>query len=168
MMEVKPLPVPDSFCLSAAQGWLELGNHREAFLELSALSPELEGHPQVLEVRWEIYAQTKEWQSAVAAASRLTEVLPQYALGWVHLAFSLHELKQTVAARDVLLPVVENFPRDGLMRYNLACYACQLGDVTDAEAWLVRAMKIMGKKEVQLMAQSDPDLLPLRERLLQL
>ena len=29
--------------------------------------------------------------------------------------------------RDNLLPVVERFPDNATMRYNLACYECQLG-----------------------------------------
>ncbi len=164
-MKVKPLPTPDSFFLSAAEGWLELGNDREALLELAALAPEFWEHPQVLEVRWGIYAQAEKWELAVDAARRLTEILPKHGLGWVHLAFSLHELKQTQAAWDILLPVVEKFPQDGIMRYNLACYACQLGDVSAALQWLARASKILGKKEIQAMALTDPDLKPLREKI---
>jgi hypothetical protein len=48
---VKPLQPPDSMHLTAAQGWLELGNHEEAFEELEQIDAPLRGHPDVLEVR---------------------------------------------------------------------------------------------------------------------
>ena len=35
--------------LTAAQGWLELGNHEEAFEELEQIDAPLRGHPDVLE-----------------------------------------------------------------------------------------------------------------------
>ena len=53
---VVPLQPPDSMHLTAAQGWLELGNHEEAFEELEKIDAPLRGHPDVLEVRWGIYA----------------------------------------------------------------------------------------------------------------
>ena len=45
--------------LTAAQGWLELGNHEEAFEELEQIDAPLRGHPDVLEVRWGIYASSQ-------------------------------------------------------------------------------------------------------------
>jgi hypothetical protein len=53
---VKPLEPPDGFHLLAAHGWLELGNHAEANEELEKIAPELRARPDVLKVRWEIYA----------------------------------------------------------------------------------------------------------------
>ena len=47
--------------LTAAQGWLELGNHEEAFEELEQIDAPLRGHPDVLEVRWDIYASIEKW-----------------------------------------------------------------------------------------------------------
>lgn len=162
-MTIQPLQPPDSFYLSAAEGWLELGNHQEALRELAGLAPNFWEHPQVLEVRWNIHAQAGAWELAVKIARQLTEILPQHAPGWLHHAFSLHEMKQTQAAWDSLLPVVGRFPKDGLMRYNLACYACQLGDFTSAMSWLAEAIQLLGKKAVREMALTDSDLKPLRK-----
>src|ERR1017187_3279090 len=50
-MLMKPLEPPDSHHLSAAIGWLGLGNWREANEELEKITSELRGHPDVLEVR---------------------------------------------------------------------------------------------------------------------
>jgi hypothetical protein len=47
-----------------------------------------------------------------------------------------------------------------MMRYNLACYACQLGNLKGAKAWLGKAIDLAGKKDIRLMALDDPDLEP--------
>jgi hypothetical protein len=47
------------------------------------------------------------------------------------------------------------------MRNNLACYACQLGNLKQARDWLQKAIDLANTKEVKLMALSDPDLEPL-------
>ena len=53
---IPPLEPPDSIHLKAAEGWLELGNQPEANEELEKIAPELRVHPDVLEIRWQIYA----------------------------------------------------------------------------------------------------------------
>jgi hypothetical protein len=42
--------------LNAALGWLELGDHVEAYAELENITPALRSHPAVLELRWQISA----------------------------------------------------------------------------------------------------------------
>lgn len=61
-------------------------------------------------------------------------------------------------AKEVLLPVMEKFPKEYLMRYNLACYECQLGNLKESRAWLEKTFEMAGKKEVKLMALNDKDL----------
>ncbi len=51
--------------LQAAQGWLELGNHVEADAELDNIRPELRAHPEVLKLRWQVYAAAKKWEAAL-------------------------------------------------------------------------------------------------------
>jgi hypothetical protein len=53
---MKPLEPPDSLHLQAAQGWLELGNHIEANEELERIAQQLRAQPDVLKLRWEVYA----------------------------------------------------------------------------------------------------------------
>ena len=53
---MKPIEPPDAFHLSAAVGWLMLGNPDEAEEELGNITPGLRIHPDVLEVRWQICA----------------------------------------------------------------------------------------------------------------
>lgn len=47
------------------------------------------------------------------------------------------------------------------MRYNLACYECQLGRMEQAKLWLEKAFTLRDPKKIKLMALDDPDLEPL-------
>jgi len=49
-------------------------------------------------------------------------------------------MKRTEEAWKLLLSVVDNFPNKAYMRYNLACYTCQLGEPQDAMTWLEKAI----------------------------
>lgn len=162
------LQPPDSHHLVAAQGWLELDNHIEANEELEKITAQLRAHPHVLELRWQIYAAAKKWDAALDIASALVQIVPDESSGWLHRSYCLHELKRTLEARDNLMPVVEKFPDDAIMRYNLACYECQLGKLEQAKEWLEKAFEIGDPTKLKLMALDDPDLEPLWSGLSQL
>jgi predicted Zn-dependent protease len=151
----------DQHHLRAAEGWFELGNAPEAEAELEQLAPALRDHPAVLELRWQIQAQRKQWEECIALARAITQAAPKAASGWIHLSYALHELKRTREAWESLLAVVRDFPREPTMRYNLACYACQMGDLPEARRWLKKAFALGRKKETQQMALRDLDLKPL-------
>jgi len=160
-LKFKPVGLPDSLYLTAAEGWLELGMPLEAQAELVNLTPSLRIHPLVLELQWNIHAQTGQWELASGVSAALATLLPEDSFGWIHRAYSLHELKRTREAWDVLLPMADKFPDQYIIRYNLACYACQLDNLKESLVWLKRAMALAGKKDVRIMALEDPDLKPL-------
>jgi hypothetical protein len=62
--------------LTAAQGWLELGNHEEAFEELEQIDAPLRGHPDVLEVRWGIYASIEKWEYCLEIGGAMVRLDP--------------------------------------------------------------------------------------------
>ncbi len=162
---MKNLPHPDQHHLDAAEGWLGLGNQDEARAELQKIAPALKTHPFVLETDYNIEAKSGRWEKAAEAARGLKTQLPENPWGHFSLAFALHELKQTQEAYEVVKSVVAQFPDHQIMRYNLACYACQLGHLNEAMDWLKQAMKMKGKENVRQMALSDPDLEPLRKQI---
>ena len=98
---------------------------------------------------------------AAEVAGAISRMLPDESFGWIHLAYSLHELKRTREAWNVLIPIVDKFPKESTISYNLACYACQLGNLEDSMKWLEKAIDLAGKKDVRIMALDDPDLEPL-------
>jgi len=159
------LSLSDQRFLDAAEGWLVLGNWHEANEELEQITPEMRAHPLVLRLRWSIYAKAEKWEMAVEVAKGFAAALPDNSWGWIHWAYSLHALKRTDEARDVLLPIADKFPDKYLIRYNLACYYCQLGDLKEAFQWLKKAIDLAGKKDIRLMALDDPDLEPLWDQI---
>ena len=68
-------------------------------------------------------------------------------------------------AREVLLPVVGKFPHVPAIFYDLACYACRLGNLPEARQWLARAFTVAEElrygERTRLLALDDPDLEPL-------
>jgi hypothetical protein len=151
--------------LEAAQGWLGLRNWPEASAELANIPEELQSHPDVLQVRWAIHAAGKKWELAATVAEDFRKARPDSPFGFVHLAYALHEMKRTQEALDVLLPVLDKFRDEFIIRYNLACYACQLGDGEGAWRWLEKSMALTNPDEVKRMALNDSDLEPLRKRI---
>ena len=165
---LKPLPFPDRFHLEAAEGWLGLGNPAEAQAELKLIRPRLRRHPGVLEVLWTIHAQSRHWEQAADVAESLATVLPEKSFGWIHWAYSLHELNRTAEALAVLEPVSELFPDQFVISYNLACYHCQLGNGESSLKWLKEAMAKSDREEIREMALNDPDLKPLWQQIRQI
>ncbi len=158
---MKRLEPPDTHYLSSATGWLGLGDAQEAWLDLERISPGSRAHPDVLEVEYDVFAVQKHWLQATAIANALTQAAPKRAIGWVHQAFALHELKRTEEARDTLKGVLGKFEGDWLIRYNLACYECQLGNNDAALGWLNTAAQLGKRSEIRAMALEDHDLEPL-------
>jgi predicted Zn-dependent protease len=152
---------PDKIQLDAAQGWLGLGNYTEANEELEKITPTKRAHPDVLRVRYEVYAAAEKWEGAAEIAKAISELAPESPFGFVHLARALHALKRTREARDVLLPVVDQFNKEQILFYNLACYCCQLGDRKTAWQCLERAIALAGPSDIRLRALDDPDLAPM-------
>jgi predicted Zn-dependent protease len=154
------LAPPDSHHLSAADGWLGLGNFAEARAELDQISEPHQNHPLVLEFRWAISAQQQDWPAALEIARTLLKLAPGLSFGWLHQAYALRRVTGggLQAAWDALLPAVEQFPEEPTIPYNLACYACQLEQLDQARLFLKRAVAIAGKEQIKKMALNDSDL----------
>src|SRR5436309_747502 len=91
---MQPLEPPDVHYLSSAIGWLGLGNMREARAELAQVSPELQSHPDTLEVRWMICVEEKEWAEALVVAQALLAKAPERSSGWLHQAYALRRVPE--------------------------------------------------------------------------
>jgi uncharacterized protein HemY len=151
--------------LSAAEGWLELGDLVSAHDELEEIAPRLRAHPQVLVMRCRIYGQARRWESALIIAERLVALCPQEPQGWIQRSICLHALKQTQAAFDTLLCFTHKCDPSWNVAYDLARYATQLGQIRSAEQWLQRAIQLGDRKQVKLLALCDDALAPLFQSL---
>jgi predicted Zn-dependent protease len=115
------LTASDKFHIRAAEGWLELGSHIEADTELDNVTPQCRALPVVLELRFQIYAKATKWDAARDIAEAITKQLPDYAGGWLHLAYATRRMTggNVGAAFDALQPVAERFPSEPTIPYNL-------------------------------------------------
>ncbi len=162
-MIMDPLEPPDAHYLSAADGWSELGLPAEAEAELNRIAPNYQSHPDVLESRWRILAQTRRWENALSVARTLLEKAPNRCSGWLDHAYALRRTSNNglQEAWNALLPAYEKFPGEPTIAYNLSCYACQLKQFDQARTWFRRAMKIGDAERIKRLALEDPDLQPL-------
>ena len=154
----KKLPPPACHFFEATIGWLELGNPREALAELSQIPNEFATEPQVLEVKWQILARIQAWDQCLPVAEKFCAVAPALPQSWLHRAVSLYRLNRTQEAWDLLLPLAKKFPRSWIISYDLACYACQLGNIAVGRKWLKKAFKLGDPAEIKPLALADPDL----------
>jgi len=157
---VEKLEPPQLHFLSAAEGWMELGNSAEARAELDSITAPFQNHPHVLEVRWAVCAQEQNWPAALEAARGLLQAAPERSSGWLHQAYSLRRVPEggLQAAWDVLFPAMGKFPKDAIIPYNLACYACLLQRFDEARDLVNRAIKVAGREHIKQMALNDSDL----------
>ncbi|MDB6067345.1 MAG: hypothetical protein JWR26_3553 [Pedosphaera sp.] len=157
---MQTLEPPHCFSLSAAVGWIELGNPAEAAAELDGIPAELQKNPAVLDVRWAICAEEKDWTGGFSVATALMDVAPELPSGWLHAAYAIRRMENggLQQARNLLFPALDKFPNFGLIAYNLACYACQLNQMDEARSLLKRAMATGDKNNIRNMALQDTDM----------
>jgi tetratricopeptide (TPR) repeat protein len=154
---------PATHFLSAAQGWLELGNISEALAELDQIEDALQNHPHVLEMRWAVLAQAGDWPAALEIARLLSQISPDSQAAWLHHAYALRRVPDggLEPARKALLQAAKKFPLASTVAYNLACYACQLGDLAEARNHFQQALKTGDPRHIRKIALEDSDLQPL-------
>jgi predicted Zn-dependent protease len=164
---MQPLEPPDSHYVSAAVGWLELGNWREAAAELEGVTPAFSQHPAVLGLRCEIHAKAGRWDLASEAALALTQVMPEEPGPWTTLAYATRRKSGggIPPAKEILIAARQRFPADALIAYNLACYECQLGNLPQARALLREVFKLGNSAHLKRTSLCDPDLEPLHREI---
>ena len=164
LVRMKPLSAPDTHHLNAAIGWLGLGNYIEANEELDRIAPAVRAHPDVLIIRWAVYANAKRWDACLDIARMITAKAPENAIGWINLSVSLYRIGKTESAYQSLSSVRSKFAGNWTVNYDLACYAAQLGSLDEAEKLLHEAMDVGDANEVRRLILDDPDLEPVRSR----
>ncbi len=149
--------------LAYAAGYLELDMVAAARAELAELPPPVAASPAALTLRIEIAMAEEAWTEVVALAPDLVNHDPTTERPWVAWAYALRELQRIPEAQETLLAGSRLITRPGpLVDYNLACYACLLGDLDDARALL--ASVFSRDKSWREVARNDPDLAPLYKR----
>lgn len=165
---MKPIQPPDKHFLLAAFGWLELGNQTEAFKELRKISPEFSGHPEVVKARWKLYSEIKGEKGTQVIADIISELDLSGVLDQMHRTRNVSvAVGQAIPSRKTVLRSLR-LPLLFAVPYNLACYACQLGNLKEAWEWLQVAVELCDVEEIRALALNDPDLEPLWDQIKEL
>lgn len=156
--------IPARRRIEYATGYLALGMVKDAAAELRAIEGAEAEAPETLTVWVALYHETRQWRRLVTVAERLARVAPELEQGWISWAYALRELERVAEAQAVLR---EAEPRHGaesaVLHYNLACYACLLGDRPEARKRLARAVAM--DADFREGAREDPDLAAMRDEL---
>lgn len=153
------IPMPDAHFCKSAQGWLELGNPREALRELKKIHADFQGHPVVLAVWLDAWIASGRWAQARQLGEKLCSEFPGEPGFWLGCAYATRRSRGggLAAASAVLERVVDMFPKEWAVPFNLACYHCKLEKMEDAQRLLMRAVRI-GGESVRQAALHDEDL----------
>jgi tetratricopeptide (TPR) repeat protein len=146
--------------LSHARGYLILGLIDEAADELAQLPDEWLDKDDTLALRAAILQEQKDWLQLQALASDLARRMPGTAEWWIMWAYATRRAESLPAAQSILREAELQHPTEATIQFNLACYACQLGDLEAARQRLAHAISL--DKSFASSALSDPDLAPLR------
>jgi tetratricopeptide (TPR) repeat protein len=114
--------------------------------------------PEVLMVRLGIYSALQKWDLLQTVAKKLNEYDPDEIQPWITLAYATRRLDSIDAAKEILLEALARHTKEPVFHFNLACYECQLGDLTAARSYLA-AFEI--DPRWRLFALEDEDLAPL-------
>jgi predicted Zn-dependent protease len=123
--------------LAYAVGYLSLDLHAEARAELVDLPPEFLTTPPPLQLRIEIAMAGNAWAEVVELAPDLVAADNAAERPWIAWAYALRELQRIPEAQEILLTGRRLITDPGpIVDYNLACYACLLGELAEARALL--------------------------------
>jgi hypothetical protein len=124
-----PLEPPDQQHWQAAVGYVELGMFQDANDQLEKIDPFNRAAPEVLAVRIAIYHGLKKWDLMREIAKRLADFQPHDVQWLISYAYATRSVESLNAAKEILLEAESKFPKEGIIKYNLACYSSQLQEI---------------------------------------
>lgn len=145
--------------IECAEGYLDLGMIDEASNELDRLPVDLATKVEVMNLRAAIYSETENWPMLRDYAEVLVKVRPEDSAHWIWFAFATRLTRSIMEAQAILLDALEFHDSHPTVHFNLACYACLLGDLPLARERLAHACLLEPKKHA--VALKDMDLKPL-------
>jgi hypothetical protein len=161
-----PLSLQDIRHLEAAEGWLERGDYSNCFDELLRIDNRDDARVDAL--RWRLYNDSRQHVMAASLALIIQRRYPGQFAGYIWRSLSLEKLGCYQEAYENLKPVAFEFSETGLVPFFLAVFACELGNLREAEEWLAIAFEAPDARELNLRALEEKSLEPLRRKIGQL
>ena len=146
--------------LAHARGYLGLGMIKDAAAELEQIPAEAAQGTEVLVLRALVLQEQALWPPLVDIAHKLVVRQPAEAGWWITWAYATRRSLSLAAAETILLEAERIHPQEAAIQFNLGCYACLRGDLTEARRRIGRAIDL--DKSFREAAATDPDLALLR------
>ena len=157
------LPTVLRRAIERSQGYLMLKMPGEAARELAAIA-ELAGDlPDFLRARIDVNTAAGDWPTVLSDANRLNTIEPDQPSTFITRAFATRRCRSLAEAESILQEGAKRFPAEGLIWYNLACYAAVAGRAEEALLLLGRALKL--EPGLLRIAAGDEDLATLRSQI---
>ena len=150
------LPDEVRWRIRRADGFLDLGMSDAAEAELARVPAAHHAGVPYRRMRLRLAEAAEQWAEAVALAEALCAALPEECGIWIELAYAKRRHAGIPEARSVLQEAHSRFPRIGVIPFNLACYACQEGNLAEARTYLAQAFAI--EPRYREVALEDEDL----------
>lgn len=141
---------------SRAIGYLKLEMFEQAREELGALPEELPWSKQKRSMEVEICQAQERWKEMKLLTLGLRMEFPGDVGWWIADAYATRRSKSVEEAREILLEGLVHHYDDATIRFNLACYACQLGSLGECMDLLKEAVK--RDERFKALAMEDEDL----------
>ena len=140
----------------AATGYCELGMFDEAARALEEIDAEDKDRKEVLGARVDVYMATQKWSLVAEVARHLVDLEPENAAWWINLAYATRRAENIDKAQALLLQAQKLHPNNGLIAFNLSCYACVTGQIEQAKTHLKHAIALDSR--MRELALGDQDL----------
>lgn len=145
--------------LQRCDGFLDLKMSARARAEWEQIPEADRDHPLAQNLLMRLLVTEKNWPAAHALAVRFHAEDPDEAGTWIQLAYTTRRTETIAAAETILHEARQRFPKESVIVYNLACYACQTGRIDEARE-LLQVAAGLNPKAFEMAAEDD-DLLPL-------
>ncbi len=152
-----------NFLLRATQGWLELGLPEEAWNELQHVPEEDRHRLEVMLLSLDTLQTLKRWKACAAFGEDAIRRHPDCGAIYLVTAYAIRRARSLAEANELLLKAEGVLSEEAMYHFNLACYACQLGDLPEAERRLEITFGLDPKYRTQ--ALEDEDLRPMWDRI---
>lgn len=164
MPEKPPHILSPKIHLQRAGGYFDLEMFEEADRELRAVPEEKPWLKKKKMFQIAIRQELKDWANMRILSHELRFLYPDEEDWWVSEAFATRRSASIEDARKILLDGLTLHYDSGIIRYNLACYACLLGHPGECIDFLKEAVR--RDEKFKHMALEDQDLIDVKETLL--
>ncbi|HCY57744.1 MAG TPA: hypothetical protein DHU78_02675 [Opitutae bacterium] len=152
--------------LDRARGYFELEMFQEVEIELRAIDDQSPWSKQKREMLIFLHQERMQWELMQGFAKSLRLEFPDEEGWWVSEAYATRRAENLDKARKVLLEGLTIHYESAIIRYNLACYACLLGNLGKS----LDLLKEAGQRDekYKTLALEDEDLELVHEDLIKL